>query len=194
MPKGIIVFGASGAGTTTLGKELAQQLDYPHFDLDDYCWHWDTVVPFTVFRAREERIEMLMNAIEKRSAFILSGSLCGWDKPFVPLLRLGVFVTAPAALRAQRLNAREFERFGERILPGGDMHENHTRFVAWASQYDALEPPDRCLKLHEQWAQDLPCPVVRVDGTEDILLNARRVLEALMITGDHRPPLQSKQE
>lgn len=40
--KGIIIFGAPGSGKTTLGAELARQLDFPHFDLDDYHWRWDT--------------------------------------------------------------------------------------------------------------------------------------------------------
>ena len=35
-PSGIIVFGASGAGSTTLGREIAQLLDFEHFDTDDY--------------------------------------------------------------------------------------------------------------------------------------------------------------
>ena len=36
MPRGIIIFGSAGAGKTTLGKLVAQQLNYPYFDIDDY--------------------------------------------------------------------------------------------------------------------------------------------------------------
>ena len=35
-PHGIIVFGASGSGCTTLGRELARLLNFEHFDTDDY--------------------------------------------------------------------------------------------------------------------------------------------------------------
>jgi len=38
MEHGIIVFGASGSGTTTLAKELARVLNFAHFDADDYYW------------------------------------------------------------------------------------------------------------------------------------------------------------
>jgi len=36
MAHGIMVFGASGSGTTTLGRELAQILGFAHLDIDDY--------------------------------------------------------------------------------------------------------------------------------------------------------------
>ena len=35
-PHGIIVFGASGSGCTTLGRALARQLNFEHFDTDDF--------------------------------------------------------------------------------------------------------------------------------------------------------------
>jgi adenylate kinase family enzyme len=32
------ILGASGSGTTTLGKAIANELAAPHFDTDDYYW------------------------------------------------------------------------------------------------------------------------------------------------------------
>ena len=40
MARGIIVFGSPGSGTTTLGRAVAAQLGFAHFDLDDYLWRW----------------------------------------------------------------------------------------------------------------------------------------------------------
>jgi Shikimate kinase len=34
----IHILGASGSGTTTLGRALAERLQYPHFDTDDSFW------------------------------------------------------------------------------------------------------------------------------------------------------------
>jgi len=34
----IHILGASGSGTTTLGRALAERLQCPHFDTDDYFW------------------------------------------------------------------------------------------------------------------------------------------------------------
>jgi adenylate kinase family enzyme len=34
----ILITGASGCGTTTLGRALADKLRLPFFDVDDYYW------------------------------------------------------------------------------------------------------------------------------------------------------------
>ena len=39
---GIIIFGASGAGFTTLGREIAGRLKYQYLDIGDYLWCWNT--------------------------------------------------------------------------------------------------------------------------------------------------------
>ncbi|MCL2671281.1 MAG: NUDIX domain-containing protein [Clostridiales bacterium] len=174
-PHGIIIFGASGAGTTTLGRELARALDFSHFDLDDFFWE-DTHIPFTVKRLREERITRLQAAIAGARGFVFSGSMCEWCESFLPLFDLAVFVSAPAELRAERLHKRELEEFGARVLPGGDMYENHRDFVAWAKTYDYDDCTiGRSRRLHEAWIQALPCPVLRIDGTADYRQTASEI-------------------
>ena len=46
MKQGTIIFGPSGSGKTTLGKIVAQQLEIPFLDIDDYIWRKDTEIPF----------------------------------------------------------------------------------------------------------------------------------------------------
>ena len=185
MGRGIIVFGASGSGITTIGKELAQQLNFHYFDLDDYFWRWDTEIPFTVPCPREERIDKLMSDLAKISGFVMSGSICGWDEPFIPLFDLAVFVTAPVNIRVERLHKRELIRFGERIQVAGDMYKEHKDFLEWARKYEMMEPPERCLKLHEQWAAALPCHLLRIDGASSVPENIEQ------ITGRFSPKLPS---
>ena len=43
------VFGASGSGTTTLGRALAEALGSVHLDTDAYFWE-STDPPFTTIR------------------------------------------------------------------------------------------------------------------------------------------------
>lgn len=86
MTRGIIIFGAPGLGKTTLGKELARQLNLQHLDLDDYYWCWNIeVIPFTIFRPREEIIEHLMRDISKYPYFVMSGSMGSIHGLFNPL-------------------------------------------------------------------------------------------------------------
>ena len=175
MARGIIIFGSSGSGTTTLGREAAKLLGFQHFDLDDYLWRWDTKIPFTVTRPREERIKLLMGDISRFPHFIMSGSMDSYNAPFVPLFDLAVLIFAPVETRVERVNARELARFGERILPGGDMFETHKDFLAMVHRYDTDGSP--CRRVHEQWAATLPCPVLHVDGTVAIAKNAGRIVE-----------------
>ena len=54
----IHIFGASGSGTTTLGKKICKELGYKLMDTDDYFW-MPTEPKFALKRPREERIEMM---------------------------------------------------------------------------------------------------------------------------------------
>ncbi len=175
MARGIIVFGSPGSGTTTLGREVAKRLGFQHFDLDDYLWRWDTNIPFTVTRPREERIELWMGDISKFPYFVMSGSMDSYNAPFVPLFDLAVFNSAPVETRVERVNARELARFGERILPGGDMFETHKNFLTCVRSYDT-DGLMICRRIHEQWAATLPCPVLHIDGTVAIGENAERIV------------------
>ena len=171
MPRGIIIFGAMGTGKTTLGRELAQQLKFQHFDLDDYLMRWDTKIPLTEYNTKEERIERLTNGISKYPNFVMSGQMWSIRKTFEPLFDLGIFITAPTEIRVERVRSREISRWGDRIFPGGDMYEVHQESIFFTEQYDTGEPPAVCLKRDEQWVTELPCPVLHIDGTKTIAEN-----------------------
>ena len=173
MSKGIIIFGASGSGTSTIGRALAQELGFTHFETDDFSTV-KTPIPFTVSRSLAERIALLQAAISDCSGFVISGSMWDWSEPFLPHFDLAVFVTAPTDIRIARLEMREQEQYGNRICKGGDMYENHCKFIAWSKTYDT-DNPDRSLQLHEQWITTLPCPVLRIDGTMSVTENVAQI-------------------
>lgn len=75
-----------------------------------------------------------------------------------------VFVITPTPVRLQRLDLREKRLFGERIAPGGDMHEIHVAFREWASQYDDPRCSGRNRARHEAWISRQTVPVLRIDG------------------------------
>lgn len=160
----IHITGASGSGTTTLGKALAKKMGVPLFDTDDYFWS-PSKPPFQKKREKKKRQKLLMADLKKRQKWILSGSLCGWGDITIPLFDLVIFLWVPTEVRIERLKKREIERFGEDALfPSGEMYENHRDFIAWASQYDEGGTFMRSLALHNQWLQDLDCPVIRFEG------------------------------
>ena len=163
MNQRIHIFGASGAGTTTLGNLLAKRLNIPHFDTDEYFWI-KTSIPYTEKREVNQRIELLKADLQKHPSWILSGSLCGWGDFAIPMFSLVVFLWIPHDLRMERLRAREIERYGlEAISPGGWFHKNHEEFMAWAAQYDLPGIDIRKRELHEQWMSKLLCKVLRLE-------------------------------
>ena len=177
MSRGIIIFGAPGSGTSTLGRALARELGFFHIETDDISGIRIDTPPFRVSRPLHERIKLLQGELSRCGNFVISGSLWDWGESFIPLFDLAVFITAPTNVRIERLEKREKEKFGPRIGPGGDMHDSHRRFIEWAKAYDT-DNPDRSLKLHEQWMATLPCPVLRISGTAPIAENVMRIVEA----------------
>ncbi len=157
------ILGASGSGTTTLGRALAARLQCPHFDADDYFW-LPTDPPYTHQRERTERQQLLMDDVTAHDAWVVSGSLCGWGDVAIPLFELVVFLSIPHDVRMARLRRREHARFGERILPGGDMYASSQAFLAWAASYDNGGLDIRSRRLHDQWLSTLLCPILCFEG------------------------------
>jgi adenylate kinase family enzyme len=155
----IHILGASGSGTTTLGRVLAERLHCPHFDTDDYFW-LPTDPPFREPRPLAERQKLLMDDLAAYNSWVISGSLCGWGDSAVPLFDLVVFLWIPQDVRLERLRRREMMRYGKRIMPGGDMYEQSQAFLAWAASYDEGDLTIRSRRRHDQWLSTLPCPIV----------------------------------
>lgn len=165
MKKSVIhIFGGSGSGTTTLGRAIQETYGFEHLDVDDYYWLL-TKLPFTEKRELQERQNLLRRDIDAAGNCIISGSLCGWGDIFIPDFSLAIYMITPTELRIERLQKREMERFGDRILEHGDMYENHMEFMEWARSYDKAGNNFRSFTLHEEWQKQISCPVIRMDGT-----------------------------
>lgn len=173
-PRVIHILGASGSGTTTLGKAVCEQFGHVLLDADDYFW-LPTDPQYTTKRAPEERQRLLLAAVESSDRCVISGSICGWGDFLIPRFDLVILVETPADVRIKRLKQRERRHFGSRILPGGDMYQNHIEFLAWAAKYDTAGTEMRSRKLHAEWLKQVKCPVRIVDGTrpaDDMLREA----------------------
>jgi adenylate kinase family enzyme len=157
----IHIFGASGSGTTTLGKALANKLNYLHLDSDNY--YWTDVGEYKNPRDKKSRTEMLINELKQSNDWVLSGSLCNWsDESIIPYIDLAVFLYIPFALRMQRLKIREQRRLGDRIKIGGDRYSEHIKFLQWASDYETAGLNMRSKQLHEAWIENLPMNCLKI--------------------------------
>jgi adenylate kinase family enzyme len=116
------ILGASGTGTATLGRTLADRLNCPHFDADRFYW-LSTDPPFTIARPREERSALLLGEMERTTSWVFSGSAVSWASPLEPLYELIVFLRLDPTLRMERLRRRERAEYGARIEAGGTPHQ-----------------------------------------------------------------------
>ena len=160
----IHILGAAGAGTTSLGRALAESLNVACFDTDDFYWQ-QTDAPFTVARPKNERIRLLQEQTAGLEGWVLSGSLCGWGDAMIPQFTHVVFLRLEPQERLHRLRMREVQRYGDEILEGGSRNENSVAFLAWAARYDNGNHSLRSLRRHETWLKPLSCPVIRLDAT-----------------------------
>jgi adenylate kinase family enzyme len=178
----IHITGASGSGTTTLGRSLAQVLGVPHHDIDDYFW-LPTSPPYQQARPPEDRLRLMQEIFVPLDRWVLSGSVSGWGESLTPMFDMVVFLTTSTPVRMRRLEDRERRRYGETaLLPGGSRYAATIAFFDWARQYDDPNFNGRSRAKHEAWLASVRCPVVRFDGEQpvEVLLDAvtRRLPQA----------------
>lgn len=174
----VYVLGASCSGVSTLGRALAVRFAVPLIDVDDFYW-MPTDPPYSIKRAPEDRVRLIAQQQREADGWVLSGSFIGWGEALVQAVDLIVFLITPTMVRLQRLDAREEERHGARIRPGGDMHEASRAFREWASRYDDPSFDGRNRAQHERWLAGQGAPVLRLDGerpVEELVLSVAATL------------------
>ena len=174
----LYIFGASGSGTTTLGRAASEALGWPQFDIDDYYW-LPTDPPYTTARPREERLPMLLRDAAGAPGMVLTGWGEGWVYPLIPDFTLAVRLALEPGLRLRRLEDRERAHFGSRLDPGGDMHTEHLAFMAWAAGFETGGLDMRSKASLDVWQERMTCPVITLDSANSVATNLARVLEAL---------------
>ncbi len=151
--------GASGSGTTTLARALADHWAVPHADADDYFWV-PSDPPYVEKRPEADRLALMQSVFAPREAWVLSGSLLGWGEAIVARCDAVVFLTLEAEERLRRLHARERIRRDS----GGVDEAAWEAFLEWASGYDDPDFEGRSRVAHEDWLAGLNQPVLRLDS------------------------------
>lgn len=174
----ILIFGASGSGTTTLGRELAKTTDFTHLDADNYYWR-PTPTPFQEKMPLAERSQMLTNDFEKYENVILTGSMVSWGEQWERAFDLVIFIYLNSKVRIDRLKKREVERYGDKLLTDEQVQRSSDEFIQWAKKYDDPDFTGRSLKVHNDWIKKLSCPVFRIGGEMDLNSKIEKVVQEL---------------
>ena len=146
----IHIYGPSGSGTSTLGRKISKELGYKFMDTDDYFW-LPTNPRYTTKRSKEERLALMKKDISENDNVVISGSLVDWGDELIPLFTLAIRLITDTEIRVERLKAREKQKFGDRIMPGGDMYTQHMEFIEWARNYDTGSVNMRSKAKHDEW-------------------------------------------
>lgn len=171
MGYGIAIVGANGSGKTVLGRYLAGLLGYYHMDIEDYSFK-DSTIPYSNPRTKEEVHKLLLADIEKQERFILSAVNCDFGDDINNRYRCVIYIKVPLETRLNRVKQRSFNKYGSRILEGGDMYEQEQKFFKFAAS--------RTMDKTENWLQTLTCPVICIDGTEPVEVNAKKIKESII--------------
>lgn len=107
--------------------------------------------------------------IEKCDSFVLTSVKGDYGNEISSMYKLGVFLSVPTSIRLERVKRRSFEKYGERVLLGGDLYEQEQDFLDFVQT--------RSLSNIDEWAKTLTCPILHLDGTNTILKNIEAIIE-----------------
>lgn len=171
MGTGILMCGLNGAGKSTLGKALADRLNYRFIDNEDlYFPKTDPDYMYATERTRAEVEELLLSEIKTHENFVFT-SVKGDYGNALPFFNFAVLVSVPREIRLQRVKSRSLRKFGDRVLPGGDLYERERGF------YDLIS--SRAENTVEEWIRSFGGPVVQVDGTKPVSDNISLIIEKI---------------
>ena len=156
-----------------------------YFQIVTEVYFWDPTDPaYELARPVAERLMLLMQDFIRYDSWVLSGSLIRWGNDLIPFFDLIVVLYVEPELRLQRLQEREYERYGERILKGGDLYEKSRAFLEWAAAYDDENSGiGRIYSRHMQWIEmlrnQLDIPVLEIRGDVPLEYSVETVLSAM---------------
>ncbi|MBW5799110.1 AAA family ATPase [Halomonas elongata] len=164
----ILVTGAAGSGTSTLGRLLATRLGAVFQEADDIYW-LDTTPPFQKKRSKEKRRDMMSETIRDANFLVVAGSVMSWGEDIEDAFDAIVFLTAPARTRLERIKHRDIQQFGA-VDPA---------FLEWAAQYDDGGMEGRSLARHNAWLAERSCPVLAIESIQEPDMLAQQVYDSL---------------
>ena len=169
---GILICGLNGTGKSTLGRMLADRMGYEFIDNEDLWFpKTDSSYTFSGPRSEEEVIRLLEERISGNNRFIFAAVKGNYGDKLTASLDHIVLVEVPKQIRSRRVRDRSYQKFGDRILPGGDLHEKEEK---WFSLTDSR--PDAYVT---DWLETVDCPVIRIDGTRPVEENVDYLVSVL---------------
>ncbi len=172
MGTGIMICGLNGVGKSTFGKALAEKLDFYFIDNEDlYFPKTNPGYLYDCPRTREEVEGLLFHEIRTHENFVFASVKGDYGEDICSFFQYAILIDVPKDIRMQRVRNRSFQKFGNRMLAGGDLYEREERF------FDLVK--SRPENTVEEWIRSLKCPIMRIDGTRPVKENVDIVFNQL---------------
>ncbi len=172
MGTGILICGLNGVGKSTLGKALAEKLRFHFIDNEDlYFPKTDPDYIYASPRTRAEVERLLFSEIRAHEDFVFASVKGDYGEISSPFFDYAVLIDVPRDIRIRRVKNRSFQKFGSRMLLGGDLYEREESFFDFVKS--------KAEDTVEEWARHLTCPVIRVDGTRAIEGNINAIIRCI---------------
>ena len=169
---GIQICGLNGCGKSTLGKALAERMNFHFIDNENlYFSRTNIDEPYTNPKSRTEVEKLLAEEISKHPDFVFAAVKGDYGKDVIPLYDYIVVIEVPKDIRSQRVRNRSYQKFGNRILVGGDLHSQEEAFF---QMVDSREDD-----YIANWLQKVGSPIIRVDGTKTVEDNVEYILQLI---------------
>jgi len=169
---GIVVCGLNGCGKSTLGKALARQMGLHFIDVEDlYFTRKSIVAPYKNPRSRAEVEDLLLREAARHEGFVFAAVKGDYREEFQKYYQYIVVIEVPKKIRMQRVRNRSLQKFGSRMLEGGDLYEAEEQFFKLVES--------RTEAYYEDWLRTLKCPIIRVDGTNAIEENVYYIIQQI---------------
>ncbi|MBO2516928.1 MAG: hypothetical protein CW338_06600 [Clostridiales bacterium] len=169
---GILVCGLNGAGKSTVGRLLADELDCRFIDNEDLWFPKDDPgYLYAAPRSRDEVIRRLEEIIAEDDRFVFAAVRGDYGDKLLASLTCAVLIEVPRKERMLRLRQRSFGRFGNRMLEGGNLYEREKAFLDMAA--------GRTEDHVERWLYSTGLPVFRMDGTMPPAMNVEEFMSEM---------------
>ena len=169
---GILICGLNGTGKSTLGRMLSDRMGYEFIDNEDlYFPKTDPLYMFSSPRSKEEVIQLLEERISENKQFIFASVRGNYGYRLIASLDRIILIEVPKQIRSQRVRDRSYQKFGNRILPGGDLYDRENKWFSLTETRPETYVTD--------WLETINCPLIRIDGTLPVEENVDYLVSVL---------------
>lgn len=155
-----------------MGKALAEKLHFYFIDNEDlYFPKTDPNYMYASPRTREEAKKLLFREIKAHENFVFASVKGDYGEEIYPFFQYVILIDVSKDIRMERVKNHSFQKFGNRMLPGGDLHEQEEGFFEFVKS--------RAENTVKEWVQLLSCPIIRIDGTKPIEENIDFIIKEI---------------